>query len=135
MSTSILSDDSALLPIPGAVLYDNVYGKGDIANYRQLVFRGQDDAGWEWDWPESAGPHGLAQPTGFLATAELGSEVADGKGRTTLRVFRLRQGGLHSSYVPMVGRPGSRADDQAAGRSRPLRENLIWHAIALERPR
>jgi hypothetical protein len=117
------------------VLYDNVYARVTSPNYRQLVFRGQDDAGWEWDWPESAGPHGLAQPTGFLATAELGSEVAYGKGRTTLRVFRLRQGGLHSSYVPMVGRPGSRADDQAAGRSRPLRENLIWHAIALERPR
>jgi hypothetical protein len=34
--------------------------------------------------------HGLAQPTDFLATAEFGSEVAYGKGRTTLRVFRLR---------------------------------------------
>jgi len=34
--------------------------------------------------------NGLAQPTDFLATAELGSEVAYGKGRTTLRVFRLR---------------------------------------------
>jgi len=34
--------------------------------------------------------HGLAQPTDFLATAELSSEVAYGKGRTTLRIFRLR---------------------------------------------
>ena len=34
--------------------------------------------------------HGLAQPTDFFATAELGSEVVYGKGRTTLRVFRLR---------------------------------------------
>jgi hypothetical protein len=34
--------------------------------------------------------NGLAQPTDFLATAELGSEVAYGKGRTTLRVFSLR---------------------------------------------
>jgi len=34
--------------------------------------------------------HGLAQPTDFLATAELGSEVAYGKGRTTLRTFKLR---------------------------------------------
>jgi len=34
--------------------------------------------------------HGLAKPTDFLATAELGSEVAYGKGRTTLRTFRLR---------------------------------------------
>jgi hypothetical protein len=225
----VRTEDSALLPIPGAVLYNNVYGKGDIANYQQSVFRGKDDAGWEWDWPESGGPslknypevilgrspwseakgrdqlprrlsetrmtidfdfstvasglwlesfdfwitrsdhpstkdivsnltiwtmnhglkptykgrhmtlkiggrtyeaifktpkeqpdkpwntlclvdteprskgslelgplvdaliaHGLAQPTDFLATAELGSEVAYGKGRTTLRVFRLR---------------------------------------------
>jgi hypothetical protein len=52
----VRTEDSALLPIPGAVLYNNVYGKGDIANYRQLVFRGRDDAGWEWDWPESGGP-------------------------------------------------------------------------------
>jgi hypothetical protein len=227
----VRTEDSALLPIPGAVLYNNVYGKGDIANCRQSVFHGRDDAGWEWDWPESGGPslktypevllgrspwsearagdqlprrlsetrltidfdfstvasglwlesfdfwitrsdhpttkdivsnlciwtmnhgvkssavykgrhtklriggrtyeaifetpkeqpdkpwktlclvdseprskgsldlgplvdaliaHGLAQPTDFLATAELGSEVAYGKGRTTLRVFRLR---------------------------------------------
>jgi hypothetical protein len=49
-------EDSALLPIPGAVLFNNVYGKGDIANYRQQVFRGPDGAGWEWDWPESGGP-------------------------------------------------------------------------------
>jgi hypothetical protein len=225
----VRTEDSALLPFSGAVLYNNVFGKGDLANYRQLVFRGPSDAGWEWDWPESAGPstksypevllgrspwsearagnelprrlaetrltldfdftavgsglwcesldfwitrsehptskdivsnlclwtmkhglapsykgrhatlriggrtyeatfetprerpdkpwktlclvdtaarsrgslelgplvetliaHGLAQPTDFLATAELGSEVAYGKGRTTLRVFRLR---------------------------------------------
>jgi hypothetical protein len=52
----VRKEDSALLPIPGAVLYNNVYGKGDITNYRQLVFRGQDDAGWEWDWSESGGP-------------------------------------------------------------------------------
>ena len=52
----VRKEDSALLPISGAVLYNNVYGKGDIANYRQLVFRGKDDAGWEWDWPESGGP-------------------------------------------------------------------------------
>ena len=51
----VRTEDSALLPIPGAVLYNNVYGKGDIANYRQLVFRDQNDAGWEWDWPKSGG--------------------------------------------------------------------------------
>jgi hypothetical protein len=51
----VRTEDSALLPISGAVLYNNVWGKGGIANYRQLVFRGPDDAGWEWDWPESGG--------------------------------------------------------------------------------
>ena len=35
----VRTEDSALLPIPGAVLYNNVYGKGDIANYQQSVFR------------------------------------------------------------------------------------------------
>ena len=58
----VRKEDSALLPFSGAVLYNNVYGKGDIANYRQLVFRGQDDAGWEWDWPESAGPSMKSYP-------------------------------------------------------------------------
>ena len=52
----VRKEDSALLPISGAVVYNNVYGKGNIANYRQLVFRGKNDAGWEWDWPESGGP-------------------------------------------------------------------------------
>jgi len=66
MATSILPEDSALLPFSGAVLYNNVYGKGDIADYRQLVFRGQDDAGWEWDWPESAGPSMKSYPEVLL---------------------------------------------------------------------
>jgi hypothetical protein len=52
----VRTEDSALLPIPGAVLYNNVYGKGDIKNYEQSVFNGKDGAGWEWDWPESGGP-------------------------------------------------------------------------------
>jgi hypothetical protein len=55
-SVDVRTEDSALLQISGAVLYNNVYGKGDIANYRQSVFHGKDDAGWEWDWPESGGP-------------------------------------------------------------------------------
>jgi hypothetical protein len=55
-SFEVRTEDSALLPIPGAVLDNNVYGKGDIANYKQSIFRGKDDAGWEWDWPESGGP-------------------------------------------------------------------------------
>jgi hypothetical protein len=52
----VRTEDNALLPIPGAVLYNNVFGKGNITNYKQSIFRGKDDAGWEWDWPESAGP-------------------------------------------------------------------------------
>jgi hypothetical protein len=52
----VRTEDNALLPIPGAVLYNNVYGKGDIVNYKQSIFRGKEDAGWEWDWPESGGP-------------------------------------------------------------------------------
>jgi hypothetical protein len=47
--------DNALLPIPGAVLYNNIYGKGDIRNYRQSVFYGKGETGWSWDWPESGG--------------------------------------------------------------------------------
>ena len=61
-SVDMRTEDSGLLPIAGAVLYNNVYGKGDIRNYRQSVFRGKDDAGWEWDWPESGGPSLKAYP-------------------------------------------------------------------------
>jgi hypothetical protein len=43
----IQSEDRGLLPISGAVLYNNAYGKGDIDNYRQFVFRDRDTAGWE----------------------------------------------------------------------------------------
>jgi len=52
----VRTEDNALLPIPKAVLYNNVFGKGSITNYKQSVFRGADGTGWEWDWPESAGP-------------------------------------------------------------------------------
>jgi|GEM_PF-5422342 hypothetical protein len=48
--------DNALLPIPGAVLYNNVYGKGNVTNYKQSVFHGKNNTGWDWDWPESGGP-------------------------------------------------------------------------------
>jgi hypothetical protein len=52
----VRTEDSVLLPIPGAVLDNNVYGKGNTTNYKQSIFRGNSDAGWEWDWPESGGP-------------------------------------------------------------------------------
>jgi|CZKL01.1.fsa_nt_gi hypothetical protein len=55
-SVEVRTEDNALLPIPGAVLYNNVYGKGEITSYRQSVFHGKDGTGWDWDWPESGGP-------------------------------------------------------------------------------
>ena len=55
-SADVRAEDNALLPIPGGVLFNNVFGKGGITNYKQSVFRGKDGTGWEWDWPESAGP-------------------------------------------------------------------------------
>lgn len=51
--TEVRTEDSALLRIPGAVLYNNVFGKGDIAHYRQSVFQGKNNAGWDWDWPDN----------------------------------------------------------------------------------
>jgi hypothetical protein len=53
--TSIQSIDGGVLPIPGGVLYNNTFGKGEIANYRQVVFRDEEAAGWEWEWPEIGG--------------------------------------------------------------------------------
>jgi hypothetical protein len=58
----IRTEDSVLLPIPGAVLDNNVYGKGNITNYKQSIFRSKDDAGWEWDWPKSGGPELKSYP-------------------------------------------------------------------------
>jgi len=54
-SVEVRTLDNALLPIPGAVLYNNVYGKGQIANYKQSVFHGNGNTGWDWDWPQSGG--------------------------------------------------------------------------------
>ena len=47
--------------------------------------------------------NGLAQPTDFLATAELGSQVMYGKGRSTLRTFRLRRLRLCSVISSQIG--------------------------------
>jgi hypothetical protein len=55
-SIQVLTDDSAVLPINGAVLYNNVYGKGNVTTYWQSVFNGKTETGWEWDWPKSGGP-------------------------------------------------------------------------------
>jgi hypothetical protein len=49
----VRTEDSALLRIPGAVLYNNVFGKGDIAHYRQSIFHGKNNTGWDWDWPDN----------------------------------------------------------------------------------
>jgi len=58
----VRSEDSVLLTIPGAILDNNVYGKGTITNYKQSIFRGRDHVGWEWDWPESGGPELKSYP-------------------------------------------------------------------------
>ena len=55
-SFQVLTEDSALLAIPGAVLYNNVYGKGNITTNWQSVFHGAAETGWDWDWPKSGGP-------------------------------------------------------------------------------
>jgi hypothetical protein len=89
MTTSILSEDSALLPISGAVLYNNVYGKGDIANYRQAIFRDRDGAGWEWDWPESAGPAMKSYPEVLAGRSPWIEAVAAGKLPRRLAETRL----------------------------------------------
>jgi hypothetical protein len=52
----VRTEDNALLPIPAAVLFNNVFGKGAITNYKQSVFHSKNGTGWEWDWPQSAGP-------------------------------------------------------------------------------
>ncbi|WP_420236228.1 hypothetical protein ACOBR2_11350 [Telmatobacter bradus] len=58
----VRTEDSVLLDIPGAVLDNNVYGKGNITNYKQSIFRGKNNAGWNWDWPESGGPELKSYP-------------------------------------------------------------------------
>ena len=50
------TEDDALLPIPGAVLSNNIFGKGNITAYHQRIFHDEHATGWEWDWPENTGP-------------------------------------------------------------------------------
>ena len=87
--TSIQPEDGGLLPISGAVLYNNAYGKGDIDNYRQFVFRDRDTAGWEWEWPESGGPAMKSYPE-VLAGRSPWSGAAGGE----LLPRRLAESGL-----------------------------------------
>jgi hypothetical protein len=56
------SDDFALLPCESGVLYNNVFAKGDIQNAAQQIFLDGDSFGWEWIWPEDAGPSVKAYP-------------------------------------------------------------------------
>lgn len=53
--SEVHSRDNAVLPVSGALLYNNVYGKGTITDYRQSVFSGPDGTGWEWTWPANGG--------------------------------------------------------------------------------
>jgi hypothetical protein len=114
----VRTEDSVLLPILGAVLDNNVYGKGNITNYKQSIFRGKDDAGWEWDWPESGGPELKSYPEvligrslwndvgGIAGAAELHvgdqlprrlAEARQCHQRTLAREFRLLDHQLRSS--------------------------------------
>jgi hypothetical protein len=60
------AEDFALLPCDSGMLYNNVFGKGDIQNASQQVFLDGDRFGWEWDWPEDAGPAVKAYPEVIL---------------------------------------------------------------------
>jgi hypothetical protein len=50
------SEDFALLSFENGVLYNNVFGKGNIQNAFQQVFVDGNRFGWEWDWSENTGP-------------------------------------------------------------------------------
>jgi hypothetical protein len=51
----VRTEDFALLPFAGAVLYNNPCFKGDIQNARQQIFQNGKLGGWTWDWPEGNG--------------------------------------------------------------------------------
>ncbi len=48
--------DYATLEFGGATVFNNVFNKGEIREARQQVFSGGGEAGWNWEWPETAGP-------------------------------------------------------------------------------
>jgi hypothetical protein len=62
----IRSEDFALLPLAGAVLFNNVFNKGGITDAQQHVFRQGSVGGWVWDWPEGRGPGVKAYPEVIL---------------------------------------------------------------------
>ncbi len=74
------SEDFALLSFDHGVLYNNVFGKGDIQNAFQQVFLDGNQFGWEWDWPENTGPLVKTYPEVILgrspwSKAEYGSQL------------------------------------------------------------
>lgn len=54
--------DNAMLPCAGALLFNNVWNKGDSRGARQELYVEGDVGGWSWDWPENAGPAIKAYP-------------------------------------------------------------------------
>ena len=109
--TEVRNTDNAVLPISGALLYNNVYGKGTIRSYRQSVFQGSAGTGWEWNWPASGGSElkvypeiligrspwsdapGLAGTTGLAAGDQLPRSVA-GARQTIQFDFKTAASGL-----------------------------------------
>jgi hypothetical protein len=85
----VRAEDFALLPFGGAVLYNNVCFKDGIQNARQEVFRSGTTGGWDWDWPESAGPSVKTYPEVILgrspwSAARAGSRLPRPLGRVRL---------------------------------------------------
>ncbi len=58
----VRSEDFALLPFAGAVLYNNTCFRGDIRDGREQVFHDGKRGGWTWDWPASGGGSVKAYP-------------------------------------------------------------------------
>jgi hypothetical protein len=70
------TEDFALLPFGDAVLFNNVCFKGDIKDARQRVFQDGEVGGWDWDWPESAGPSVKTYPEVLLGRSPWGAARA-----------------------------------------------------------
>lgn len=58
----VRDQDFALLSLNDAMLSNNVWGKGNIVDAKQAIFREGVEGGWTWDWPRSAGPGAKTYP-------------------------------------------------------------------------
>jgi len=52
------------------IIYNNVWGKGSITNYKQIIFQENSDSlcpfGWEWDWPQNSDGNVKAYPEIYI---------------------------------------------------------------------